>query len=50
LEKARQQERNYTKKIIELQKERREKIEQFKKDIMQIRANLDRIEAEVKLE
>ena len=47
LQEAIRKERYYTRQIEDLREERQQKIEQFKKDIMQIRTNLDRIDLEV---
>jgi len=41
-------ERYYTRQIEDLREERHQIIEQYKKDIMQLRFNLDRIDSEVK--
>ena len=48
LQQAIRKERYYTRQIEDLREEKLQKIEQFKKDIMQLRTNLDRIETEVK--
>ncbi len=48
LQEAIRKERYYTRQIEDLREERQQKIEQFKKDIMQLRTNLDRIDLEVK--
>jgi len=47
LHEAIRKERYYTRQIEDLREERQQKIEQFKKDIMQLRTNLDRIDLEV---
>jgi len=48
LQEAIRKEKYYTRQIEDLREERQQKIEQFKKDIMQLRTNLNRIESEVK--
>jgi len=48
LHEAIRKEKYYTRQIEDLREERHQIIEQYKKDIKQLRTNLDRIDLEVK--
>jgi len=48
LQQAIRKEKYYTRQIEDLREERHQIIEQYKKDIKQLRTNLDRIDLEVK--